>query len=397
MLIFWLIAVALIAIALATLLPPLFRPQTMSGSDRTAANVELYEQRLRELEADKSAGLIDADTFAASKQELDLTLLADTETRDKPVASQPRRIPVVAAALLIPVISIALYFLIGRVDVLSNRPMTGNDGHQLQAIEQMVNKLATRLQTNPNDSEGWVMLGRSYTALKRYNDAERAYARAYTLIGDHPDFLADYAEIMAMNANNQLKGPPTRLLQLALKKDPKQIKALWLSGHAELQLGNKKAAVGYWKKLLKVLPANDDAVNTVQQYIAQVEGTTAPPPAVAGKTKLSVTVQLAANLASQAKPDDTVFIFARATSGPRMPLAIVRKQVRDLPATVVLDDSMAMTPTMTMSKFDQVVVGARISKTGNALAQSGDLQGISKSLATRSAKSVTVTINSAVK
>jgi len=397
MITFWIIAAGLIAAALAILLPPLIRPQTMSGGDRTAANVELYQQRLRELEADKSAGLIDDASFAASKQELDRNLLADTESRDQPIVSKPGRAPVLAAAILIPVLSVALYLTTGRIDVLSTPNPGTATNPDMHAIEQMVNKLATRLQSNPDDSEGWVMLGRSYTALNRYNDAERAYARAYTLIGDHPDFLADYAEIMAMNANNQLQGPPTRLLQLALKKDPRHIKALWLSGHAEVQLGNNKKAVEYWKKLLKVLPSNDEAVATVQQYIAQVEGTATTPAPVSAQTRISVTVRLASTLSSKAKPDDTVFIFARAASGPRMPLAIVRKQVRDLPVTVVLDDSMAMTPTMTLSSFDQVVIGARISRTGNALAQSGDLEGVSGTLQTKTAKPLTVTIDSTVK
>jgi len=389
---FWSILVFMILVALVILIVPVLRTRPETGPDRNAINVELYRVQLAKLEEELNEGLLDPKAYEAAKQEIDRNLLEDTADVDAEAQAKSGRVPAVITAIVVPVVAVSLYLGLGRADLAEVQPQKAPDVHQ---IEKMMAKLENHLKEKPDDSEGWVMLGRSYTALNEYAKAEDAYKHAYKLIGDDPDFLADYAEIIAMNRNNELAGEPTKLLQAALKKNPNAVKALWLSGHAELQLGHDKQAVAYWKKLLKVLPSNDtEAINTVNQYIAQVEGQPAPPPVASSSAKLTVKVSLAASI--KASPDDTVFIFARAASGPRMPLAIVRKQVRDLPLTVTLDDSMAMAPQMTLSKFDKVVVGARVSKTGTALPQSGDIQGLSPTIESTRKQPVSIVINSVV-
>ncbi|MGW8248958.1 MAG: c-type cytochrome biogenesis protein CcmI [Acidiferrobacterales bacterium] len=394
MILFWSIIVFMIVVALVILIVPVLRARPETGPDRKAINIELYKSQLNKLEEDLKEGLLDQQAFDAAKQEIDRNLLDDTADSDSVAQAKSGRVPAIITAIVVPVVAISLYLGLGRADLVDVQPQKAPNVHQ---IEQMMSKLINHLKENPNDSEGWVMLGRSYTALNEYGKAEDAYKTAYKLIGDDPDFLADYAEIIAMNRNNELAGEPRKLLRIALKKNPDAIKALWLSGHAELQLGNDKQAVAYWKKLLKVLPSNDtEAINTVNQYIAQVEGQAPPPPVASASAKLTVKVSLAPSIRASVKPDETVFIFARAASGPRMPLAIVRKQVKDLPLTVTLDDSMAMAPQMTLSKFDKVVVGARVSKTGTALPQSGDIQGLSPTIQSAQKDPVSIVINSVV-
>jgi len=389
---FWSILIFMILVALVILIVPVLRTRPETGPDRKAINIELYRAQVAKLEEELNEGLLDPKAYEAAKQEIDRNLLDDTADTDTEAQAKSGRIPAIITAVVVPVVAIGLYLGLGRADLADVQPQKAPDVHQ---IEAMMTKLENHLKEKPDDSEGWVMLGRSYTALNQYDKAENAYSKAYKLIGDDPDFLADYAEIIAMNRNNELAGEPRKLLQTALKKNPNAIKALWLSGHAELQAGHDKQAVAYWKKLLKVLPSNDtEAINTVNQYIAQVEGQAPPPPVASSSAKLTVKVSLAPSI--KANPDDTVFIFARAASGPRMPLAIVRKQVRDLPLTVTLDDSMAMAPQMTLSKFDKVVVGARVSKTGTALPQSGDIQGLSPTIESTRKQPVSIEINSVV-
>lgn len=394
MILFWSIIAFMVLVALVILIVPVLRTRPETGPDRKSINIELYRTQVAKLEEDLQEGLLDQQAFDEAKQEIDRNLLEDTADTDSVAQAKSGRIPAIITAIVVPVVAIGLYLGLGRADLVDIQPQKTPNAHQ---IEKMMSRLISHLKEHPDDSDSWVILGRSYTALNEYGKAEQAYKKAYALIGDNPDFLADYAEIIAMNHNNELAGEPRKLLRIALKKNPDTIKALWLSGHAELQLGNDKKAVAYWKKLLKVLPPKDsEAINTVNQYIAQVEGKQAPPPVAGGSAKLTVKVSLASSIEASVKPDETVFIFARAASGPRMPLAIVRKQVRDLPLTVTLDDSMAMSPQMTLSKFDKVIVGARVSKTGQALPQSGDIQGVSPTIQSTRKDPVSVVINSVV-
>ncbi len=293
----------------------------------------------------------------------------------------------------------------------------GQGGHEvtMEQIEAMADGLRQRLETEPQNAEGWAMLGRSYSVLGRASDAVPAYRKAVELVPDDAGLLADLADSLAVTNNRQIAGEPMTFVQRALKIDPNQPKALSLAGTEAFLRGDFKAAAAMWERILVTQPADSPMAQQVRESInearqrggmplladgampempkgvtaqaAPAAAQTAAPAAPAaqlaapGKTSVAGTVTLAPALAGKASPEDTVFVFARAAEGPRMPLAIVRKQVKDLPITFTLDDSSAMAPTMKLSNYPQVIVGARISKTGNAMPQPGDLQGLSQPVA----------------
>jgi cytochrome c-type biogenesis protein CcmH len=298
----------------------------------------------------------------------------------------------------------------------SNSPAQHEMGEQ--SLEEMVNVLAARLKEKPDDLRGWILLARSYETLNRYADALLAYGNARRLGGDDPELLADYADALVMANGGRFNDEAGELLQRAVEGQPDNVKALWLMGHWKNQQGSSTEALDYWQRAAALLPAGSEDAAVIAQQINQVRqrlgmapaaaapaamaagaASGTPPPASgtpAAASAIQVTVSLAPALAANARSEDTVFIFARAVQGPRMPLAIVRKQVKDLPVTVTLDDSLAMSPAMTLSKFGQVTVGARVSPSGNAMPQSGDLEGSKSPVSVGSTEAVAITIDSKI-
>jgi cytochrome c-type biogenesis protein CcmH len=284
------------------------------------------------------------------------------------------------------------------------------------SIDDLVASLARRLQADPNNVQGWVMLGRSYESMERHAEARDAFAAAARLTPGDPEILTRLAEATALASGGDLSGRPEELLRQALTIRPKLPDALWLSGLAAAQRLQYAEAIGYWQTLEGLVAAPEEKA-MVAQYIqdarqqagqevltpaasdttpaqpasaptapaapatptASTAAMAAAPSAPAGV--VTVQVSLAPELRERVADGDTVFIFARPAEGPRMPLAIVRKTVADLPTSVRLDDGMAMTPTMKLSSFPRVVIGARVSKSGSAAAQSGDLEGLSEPVA----------------
>ena len=274
-----------------------------------------------------------------------------------------------------------------------------------EQVEAMVAKLAERMQTRPDDAEGWLMLGRSYMMLGRAPDAMTAYERLLKLRPDDAGTLVDYADALAVTNGRTLDGEPTKLLDRALKLEPDNLKALALAGTAAFNRGDFATAVKHWERVAQIGPADGQLVEMVRSGVAEARergklpaaGAAAALAAPAASTAavvaadaatvataaapsgpgISGTVRLAAALQSQAAPEDTVFIFARPAEGARMPLAIVRRQVKDLPFDFKLDDSQAVSPAARLSGVKRVIVGARISKSGQAMPQPGDLEGLS--------------------
>lgn len=248
----------------------------------------------------------------------------------------------------------------------------------------MIKSLSARLEQNPDDGKGWAMLARSYAVLGQYQNALPAYEKAVNLIPNDPVLLVDYAEILATANGKNLQGKPSEIIKSALLIDPNNVKGLNLIGIAAYQAGDYAHAVSYWEKLLKLLPPESPNAKKINASIATArnrEAAGAQVPAqgmkqpAAGGTQIGVLVKLSPALAGRVSPTDTVFVFAKAESGPPMPIAVVRAQVKDLPQKFVLNDSTAMTPSMKLSNFKEVAVSAKISKSGNATPQSGDLRG----------------------
>lgn len=399
MMLFWLCALALIALALAFILPPLLGARGAAGSAPAQSHaVNIYHSRLAALEEQHRVGALSAADLSEAKDELARALLADSA--GQPAAAPARRVAprpwlAIAVGVGVPLLSIALYQRLGAPGAL--QPPAAAPAGEV-AVEEMVARLAERMRAEPENSAGWLLLGRSYMALERYAEAARAFSAAHGLLGDSPALLADLAEAQALTGGQNFLGPPGEHLERALQLDPAFPKALWLGAFAAMQRGETALAVGRWQTLLDHQPDDSEAARVLRELIANANvasGADAPatPPAADRGPRLTVNVTLADHLAAGLDGSETLFVFARAADGPPMPLAVSRRRVADLPLTVVLDDSMAMAPGMKLSDFERVVVGARISRSGTATAGSGDLQGFSQPVPVGAGQTVNVAIS----
>lgn len=369
------------------------------------SRIDDIKQRLRALDAQAAAGT-PADTTRAERERLERELVQEVMRAGD--AAPPRDAPprasrtlVAGLAVLIVAGAIAGYLWKGQPGSLAGKPPVAQapEGSQEAQIAAMVGKLEDRLKTQPEDPEGWSMLGRSYSVLGRYAEAVEAFRKVAALQPQDAQAYADQADALAMANGRQLAGEPEKLIDKALSLDPKNLKALALAGTIAFDRGDYAAAVRHWEAAVVAGQGDSELVRNLQGGIAEARArgglppaagaaASAPAPAVAqapkaadpsaaAATRVSGRVTLAPALQGKVAPDDTVFVFARAVDGPRAPLAVYRKQVRDLPFDFVLDDSMAMSAALRLSSATQVIVSARVSKSGNAVAQPGDLQGAS--------------------
>jgi cytochrome c-type biogenesis protein CcmH len=390
MTVFLVMSALLVAGTLLFVVPPLLRRKGGSGVSRDTVNAAVYRDQLRELEADLRAGTLDADLHERVRQEIEKRLLEDVGSGAEG-AGKPRRARAAALAMgfALPLLALAIYFLVGNPQALSPGFTGANEtehGVTAQQMQTLVDRLAARLKEAPDNPEGWAMLGRSYGALGRFDDASAAYAEAVARLPRDAQLLADYADTLAMAQGRRLQGEPEKLIARALRADPDNVKALALAGTVAFENKDYRTAVGHWERILDLMPQESDFTQSLRSSIAEARelGGVAPAakqqaqrrPAAAPR-RVSGPARLAPGLAAKTDPTDTVFIFARAAEGPRMPLAILRKQVRDLPLQFTLDDSMAMTPETKLSAAARVVVGARISKSADATPRPGDLEGLS--------------------
>jgi cytochrome c-type biogenesis protein CcmH len=246
-------------------------------------------------------------------------------------------------------------------------------------MDAIIAKLKARLEENPNDAQGWWMLGRSFRALERQQEAVLALRKAHELLGDNPDLLVQLADTLAVTQGRLLAGEPAELIRKALAIEPGHVVGLWLAGTAAYQAGDEKKALEYWTRLRPLLADDKAALEQLDSAIADVTGRPVPPapaPAATGSGKgVRVKVSLAEELRGEIRGDQTVFVIARRLEGGGAPIAVARRSAAELPFEVNLDDSLAMTPQARISQLQQVKVSARISKSGNPAAQSGDLFG----------------------
>ncbi|MGZ5150674.1 MAG: c-type cytochrome biogenesis protein CcmI [Burkholderiales bacterium] len=399
-------AAVLVAIALAFVLRPLLKQSARAGIERGGVNIAIYRDQSRELDADLQRGTLTIDQHAEARRELEARLLHDAH--EQSVASngqQPARRTAYALLALLPIGALAVYAFVGAPIALD--PQVLADNAAAHAVDQgqlnaMVEKLAARLKEEPDNAEGWLMLARSYRLFKRYEESARAYGNAVSRLPPDASLLADYADVLGA-AQGGLEGEPEKLISKALKIDPQNPKALALAGSAAFNRKNYAEAAHHWEQMIPLVPAASDEARAIHANVEEARGLagitpttdTASTPPIAPNARVSGVVQLAPELAGKVSPTDTVLIYARAAEGPRMPLAIVRKQVRELPVAFTLDDTMAMQPGMTLAKYAHVIVAARVSKSSNAAAQPGDLQGTSMPVG-NTASNVMVVINSEV-
>jgi len=404
MTLFWVIAAALTVAALLFLLPPLVRHRTTAPDARVAANAAIYREQLEELAAELQRGALTKEEFERASREVEQRIVAEY---GKPAAPQsagwrPNTATALAVGLLLPFAVVLGYLQLGNPDAIGGAAATSGAGHTVspEQMESLVERLAARLQQTPDDAEGWMLLGRSLNVLGKYDRAADAYARATQLAPRDAGMLADYADTLAMARGRSLEGEPFALVKRALEIDPQHVKSLALAGTAEFERRNYAAAIAYWERILKVVPAESEFAQTVAGSIAEARtlggGALAKLEAQPAKDKkqspaakqtpvdnksLQGVVSIDAALAARLSPSDTVFVLARPVSGSRMPLAIARTTVAALPYRFTLDDSMAMAAGATISSHAQVVVAARVSKSGTAVPQKGDIEGTSAPVA----------------
>ncbi len=283
MLTFWIIAALFMLFALWFVLPPLMQQgDDDKGDDRRAANVLIYKDQFKEMEADLKNGLMSEEQYQQDKEELERRLLEDVNrpNADLPSAAPSTRKFAYGVGMAIPIGVIAFYFVVGNPKALSPSlptaemaaPATQQGGPMSdQQIAANVDKLAKRLEQNPNDAQGWLMLARSYTSMERFSDAVTAYERATALNGNDAGIWADYAEALAMSNGRRLAGKPTEAINRALQIDPKNQKALALAGSAAFEAGDYQKAVDHWQKLLPLLPPGSDIAQTVADEIAKAK------------------------------------------------------------------------------------------------------------------------------
>ena len=379
MILFWAIGAALAALALALVLRPLVFSRNAGKVRREDANVSIYKDQLRELDADLAGGRVAQADYERSRAELEARLLQDVAAEPAPQGRAARGL-VLLLALAIPLVGAGLYFAVGNPRAI-DRPA--------ENLQAMVDRLAAHLRDNPDDASGWKLLGRAYASMERFPEAADAYAKAAVRTPRDAQLLTDLAEALAMARGRSLEGEPEKLLARALELEPANLKALALAGTAAFTRRDYRAAQAHWEKMLPLVPAESEEGRSIQASIDEAK-------ALAAQRPLRGRVSLSAKVKSQVSPDDTVFIFVRAAEGPPAPLAVMRKQVRDLPLEFALDDSMAMAPDLRLSGFPRVIVAARVSKSGNAAPQPGDLQGLSVPVA-NDARGVSVLIDSVVK
>ena len=406
-LLFLLFAGMMVLCATLFILPPLWRQRPVAAADMDNRNIAIAKQRLSELKEQFQAGVLTENQYEEQRTELERALSDDLALNQPQSAAASGRWMTYVLGIAIPLLAITLYASLGTYQAIEPTPeMLGTTAGMpnLEEINQMVAKLAERMKKDPKNAEGWVMLGRSYKYLQQYPKAVDAYAEAYKLLGDQPEILLMYADALAFANNEQLAGKPAELVFKALAIEPENVTGLWLGGMAKAQTGDAAAAIKLWRKLLTLLPPGSEAQKETAGLLAKLESESPPvsaePEATnsAATTEAAITVQvsLAPEMQKSADPKDTVFIYAQALSGPKMPLAIIRKQVADLPLTVTLNDAMAMMPNMKPSNFAQVKLLARISKSGNAMSQSGDLIGIIEQVDLADKSSHKIVINNQV-
>ncbi|MDD2128562.1 c-type cytochrome biogenesis protein CcmI [Pseudomonas sp. 17391] len=362
---FWLSAGLLLLAALSFLLIPILRGRRrQQEEDRTALNVALYQERVSELAAQQAAGVLDEAQLAKGRDEAARELLADTEGSEPPRQGHLGKTLPLLAAVLVPLMALGLYLHFGAADKVE---LTQEFAQAPKTMEEMTTRLERVVKAQPDSAEALYFLGRAYMAEQRPADAARTFERAVALAGRQPELLGQWAQAQYFAADKQWNPQLQALTDEALKADPNEVTSLGLRGIAAFEGERYQEAIDYWKRLLAQLPEGDASRAALQGGIDRAAERlgSEPGPAVAPVVaRLTVRVELAAALKDKVKPDDTVFIFARASNGPPMPLAAKRVTVAQLPIEVELSDADAMMPQMKLSDFTEVQLVARVSRAG---------------------------------
>ncbi len=420
MTLFWIFCAALLLLAMLFVVWPLWKKSGNSNEVlRDAANLGILRDQSTELEVDLKNGLFTQEAYEQGKRELQGRLIDEVKTSELTAVAplrNPAKILAIVMMVLLPLFTVLLYLQVGTPKALRPGATTASTQVDDSPItsEEGVKDLQSELDSNPDNPHGWYKLASSYIQMKRYTEAVKAYEQLVKQVPDEAQLWSNYAAVYAMANGKSLQSAEVKkFLATALDIDPNNMTALALSGSAAMQGKDYVAAITNWQQMLSQLePGSPEAqqfTSSVQeardllaaepggkQKLAQLPAVeAAPKPAADNAAAITGTVALSPGLAAQVKPDDIVFILARAAQGPKMPLAVLKKQVKDLPLQFSLDDSMAMQPQLKLSGFDKVIVVARVSKSGSPMSQSGDLEGLTD-VVKPGAKGLSVVIGSVI-
>jgi len=353
----------------------------MTQASQANANAKVYRDQILDLDREHDSGHISDEEWQQSRDELSLRLLEDTSAVDDPAAKteKPAIWTAVVLAVALPLGSMGMYMWVGQPEALNPLALKTPDQVDPKDLTKMAQTLAEKLQDKPDNLQGWVMLGRTYRTLENFDAALRAYDSALKL-SDDDDLKLERIEVIAMQRQGQFEGEPWNVIREILQRDPQHFGALLTAGSASYAEGKFADALKYWEQARKPLDANNPDLAGLESAIATVRERLGMPPAKAAPAAasgLNVTgqVNLSASLKSKASPNDVVFIYATPANGDRMPLAIFKTTVSQLPFNFTLDDSTAMAPDRKLSAAGEVMVKVRVTKSGNAMPQSGDLSG----------------------
>ncbi len=409
MLTFWIICGLLIIAAMVIVLPGLFTNKMPEDLDRNKINRAVYEKKILELENDLKNDLIDHDQYLVAKADLERSLLDDIDDQLNMVSKGGSKLLPIAILIVFPLAAVVTYLQLENglqsLDPNFQKQLAENKANQatgqMGSIEQAISTLEEKLKQEPNNIENLQMLGRSYVVTRRFEDAVNTYSKANQVSnGANPNILVSLGEAMGFAADNKFDKRSMVLFDKALQIDPNNERGLWYAGLAAYQLEDFDSSVKHFEKLVAQVPEGEvDVKNALVKYLndakqkAGMEITQSEMPAKSGSSSIKVNVSLAENISEKIVNSDTLFIYARAMNGPKMPLALVKLTAGDLPASVTLDDSVSMMSGMTLSTMDAVEVIARISKSGQAVMQTGDLFGSVQSVETKQSRTVDVVIS----
>ncbi|QDF99496.1 c-type cytochrome biogenesis protein CcmI [Azoarcus sp. DD4] len=392
---FVVLAGLLVAAALLLVLPPLFGAglqrrrraiDVSADAGQAATALTVLREQLADLDADHAAGRIDADTYARSRDELERRALDEGEAASERVEAHPARSWAVAVAVSVPLLALGIYLVLGNPDGLDPQKVAGQQGFSREQVAEMVGGLADRLEKEPDNAEGWMMLARSYLVLEDFPKAAAAYERLSALRPDDADILADWADAVAAQ-HGSVSGPAELIVAKVLAVDPEHVKGLLLAGSAAFERKDYAAASAQWERILVRIPPQEEAASALRAGINEArakgglpplaEAPAAPPMSQAvaaadGGLTLSGRLELAPALRERLGADDTVFVFVRGGAGGP-PLAALRFKGSELPREFSFDGVPRMGGDGPLPS--QVTLAARVSKSGEVNARAGDLEG----------------------
>lgn len=392
----------LLLVAMLFLVLPLWRKAVKHNNVlRDEANLGILRDQSEELEDDLQNGLLTQEAYEQGKRELQARLIDEVKITKQSVQKprNPAKSLALGMAIVLPIFTVTLYTILGNSEMMLPKIVIEADADGIVRSADELKKLEQKLDRSAKNPDDWWMLARSYTAMARYAEASKAYQKLVDIVPKEAQIWANYADVYAMANGKTLLNPRVaEMLSKALEFDGNNPTALALSGSAAMEGGDYVGAIGHWQKLVSQAKAGSEDARMFGSGIEQAKSFLAKQPGGAAKleqllaseasasaatqqaaqaTAITGKVSLSPALLSQVAPTDIVFILARAAEGPKMPLAVLRKQVKDLPMEFTLDDSMAMQPQLKLSGFEQVVVVARVSKSGTPMGQTGDLEGTS--------------------